>query len=76
MSKSHKPRPRFLLTYLCNTCGFDYTRFEGDLPECFYCESTDNFTIIRKEKITGKTMKIATERLVENLEKAYPAGKQ
>lgn len=57
----------------------DFTRTELDKPVCFYCESSGDFEVIKKEEITPEViasrLKITTDRIMDNLTKAYFADK-
>lgn len=78
--KSGKNQPKFMITYLCHNCQMDFTRTELDEPQCFYCDSSDNFEVIKKERITPEVivarLKLSTDRMVDNLKKAYFADKE
>ena len=70
-----KGKPKFIITYQCQSCGFDFAMSELDKPKCFYCEETKNYTIIKKQELTpevmAKRMKLVSDRLMENLKGAY-----
>lgn len=38
-----------MITYLCPKCNIDSAMCERDKPRCFYCENTEELTIIKKE---------------------------
>jgi DNA-directed RNA polymerase subunit RPC12/RpoP len=73
--KKYSKKPKFMITYFCNNCGFDFAMSELDKPKCFYCGGICDHKIIKKEKITKKVifnrLKLVNERMMENLRKAY-----
>lgn len=70
-----KNKPQFMITYQCGQCGMDFAIGELQKPKCFYCEATENHTVIKKQKLTPEVMaerlKLVTDRMMENLKKAY-----
>ena len=73
-------KPKFMITYLCRKCGFDFAITELDKPKCFYCESSKDWEIVKKQKLTPEVMserlKLVADRMMENLKKAHSAGKE
>ncbi len=70
-----------MITYLCPQCGMDFAVTELDKAKCFYCQASDiEFIQKKKQKLTPKVikerLKITTNRMMENLQKAYVAGKE
>lgn len=70
-----------MITYLCPQCGLDSAMTELEQPHCFYCEASNmKFIVIKKQKLTPKVMaarlKLCTDRMMENLQKAYEVGKK
>jgi len=64
-----------MITYDCSSCGQDFAVTEFQKPVCFYCQAQVGFTIAKKEKLTPVVMaarlKLVTDRMMENLQKAY-----
>ena len=58
----------------------DFARTELEKPRCFYCDINQGFEIIKKQELSPKVMvarlKLSTDRVVDNLKKAYFVGKQ
>ena len=73
-------KPKFIITYFCQKCGFDFAITELDKPKCFYCDSYKNWKIVKKQKFSLKNlagrMKLVNERLKSSLKGAYKAGKE
>jgi len=67
-------KPKYIITYQCLNCGFDFALTEKEKPKCFYCESTENYIVIKKEKFTPQAvanrLKISTDRMMESLKGA------
>lgn len=70
-----KKKPQFMIIYQCLKCGFDFGLTELDKPQCFYCDSTDQYIEIERKNLTPKAiadrLKQSTDRMMENLKKAY-----
>jgi hypothetical protein len=70
-----KEKPQFMVIYQCLKCGFDFGITEQDKPKCFYCDSTEGYIEIERKKLTpevlAERMKLVTDRMMENLQKAY-----
>lgn len=68
-------QPQYMITYLCTKCELDFAMTEKNKPKCFSCGSTKNMVILKKEKLSPKVMtkrlKLVSERMVENLKKAW-----
>ncbi len=66
---------KYLLTYLCQKCGMDFGVSDIHTPKCFYCGSKRGHELVKKQKITpqvlAERMKLVTDRMIENLKKAY-----
>lgn len=59
----------------------DFAITELKKPQCFYCQTLNiEFIVIKKQKLTPKVMadrlKLVTDRMMENLQKAYVVGKE
>jgi len=59
----------------------DFAITELQKPRCLYCEAMNiEFIVIKKQKLTPKVMsdrlKLVTDRMMENLQNAYVAGKE
>ena len=69
-----------MITYLCNKCGFDFAITELHKPKCFYCGSSKDWKIVKKQKINMKVMaermKLVNDRLMSSLKGAYEVGKK
>lgn len=68
-------KPKFIVTYLCNKCGFDFAITEKDKPKCFYCDSTSKHTEISRRELSLESiverLKLVNDRLEKNLKEAY-----
>lgn len=75
--KSSPKLPKYIITYLCNKCGYDFALTERDKPKCFYCDTVGDCKIIKKQKLTSKAiadrLKLCTDRMMESLKGAYKA---
>ena len=73
MDKKSK-KPEWMITYFCPRCQMDSGRTELDPPLCYFCEQSDGLTELKREKLTPEVlfgrMQMATNRMMENLEKA------
>src|SRR3989344_2841217 len=69
-----KLKPKFMLTYICGKCYFDFANTDIAPPVCFYCGATSGHMVTKKEKISLKVivarMKRVADRLEENLQNA------
>ncbi len=69
-----------MIIYLCPKCNIDSAMCERDKPRCFYCENTEELTIIKKEalsiEVMAARMKLVNDRLMSSLQGAYFAGKE
>jgi hypothetical protein len=74
MSKK-KSLPKYLIVYLCQSCGQDCGYTEREDPKCRFCGKTTGLTVISKKRITRKVMmarlKEVTDRMMSNLVSAY-----
>lgn len=70
-----KPTPKFLVTYLCRVCGWDFAASELTTPRCTRCRAEENFTEVSREELTLDVMEArmqrVADRLLQNLAKAY-----
>ena len=70
-----RPTPKFLITYLCRGCGWDFALSEHSAPRCTRCRATEDFTEVSREKLTLDVMEArmqrVADRLLQNLAKAY-----
>ena len=77
--KRYGSKPEFMVVYLCSKCELDSGMTELDEPKCYYCMHTEEgageLKLISKEKITPEAiayrMKVAADRIMENLSSAY-----
>lgn len=67
--------PKYMLTYLCNKCGFDFAITEEDQPKCFYCDSSNDYVLIEKKRLTpqviAERLAKVNKRMEENLKQAW-----
>jgi len=70
-----KSKPKYIITYLCSNCKMDFAQTEKDKPKCFSCGSTKNIVVIKKERLSpevmSKRLQLVSERMMENLKKAW-----
>ena len=70
-----RPAPKFLVTYLCRACGWDFAVSEFSTPRCTRCRATENLTEMSREALTLDVMEArmqrVADRLLQNLAKAY-----
>lgn len=78
--KKVKQKPKYMISYLCHKCGFDFAVTELDKSKCFYCENEKDWEIIKKQKLSIKViadrMELVNNRLIDNLKGAYQVGKK
>lgn len=74
MSKK-KSQPRYLIIYVCQSCGQDCGYTEREKPKCRFCGKTTGLSVVSKQRITRKVMmarlKEVTDRMMSNLTSAY-----
>ncbi len=70
-----RPKPKYLMTYLCHVCRVDFAVADTQDPVCFYCEKKTEYSLIKKQKLSPKVMadrlKYVTDRMMQALQGAY-----
>lgn len=70
-----KPSPKYLIIYMCHSCGQDCGYTEREKPKCRYCGNTKELTVVSKQRLTRKVMmtrlKEVSGRMMSKLVSAY-----
>ncbi|HEX8060985.1 MAG TPA: hypothetical protein VF473_08620 [Cyclobacteriaceae bacterium] len=70
-----KSLPRYLIIYVCQSCGQDCGYTEREKPKCRFCGNTSGLTVVSKQRITKEVMmarlKEVTDRMMSSLISAY-----
>ena len=70
-----RPKPEFMIIYMCAECHQDSGFTELDRPICRYCDTKTEMTLVSKVKITPEVMaarlKTVTDRMFSNLQSAF-----
>lgn len=74
-NKMKPGKPKLMIVYLCNKCGFRFGRTELHTPICSYCHAKTGFTITKKQKLTpqaiAERLKESTDNMMQALIGAY-----
>jgi len=67
--------PKFMLIYLCASCGLESGFTEQDNPVCRYCDKKTKMELISKQELSTEVMaarlKTVTDRMFSNLQSAF-----
>jgi len=67
--------PKFMMIYLCSSCGLESGYTENDKPVCRYCDATTSMKLISKQELTPEVMaarlKKVTDNMLFNLQSAF-----
>ena len=70
-----KSPPKYLVIYVCGSCGQDCGYTEREKPKCRFCGKSTGLTVVSKQRITPEVMaarlKEVTDRMMSNLISAY-----
>jgi len=68
-------KPKFMMIYLCSSCGLESGYTENDKPVCRYCETKTRMELISKQELSPQVMaarlKTVTDNMLSNLVSAF-----
>jgi predicted ATP-dependent serine protease len=68
-------KPKFLITYKCNSCGQESNFAETQEARCHYCNNSTGLTEVNRQPITAELMeaqlKASVQRMFSNLQSAF-----
>ena len=67
--------PKFMMIYLCSSCGLESGCTEKDKPFCYYCNARTSMKLISKKELTPEVMaarlKKVTDSMLSNIQSAF-----
>ena len=67
--------PKYMMLYVCRSCGQESGFSEQDTPHCRYCEEGGELVLVEKKEITGEViaerLKSLTNNMMKNLLLAF-----